>query len=95
MLFMISCQEASQLVSHQVDRPLSLKDRLRLRFHLLLCKACPTLHRKFETLHRAGQQYILHDEACGNECPDLSPEAKERIAKSLRQEKDSDEAERR
>ena len=93
MLFMISCQEASQLVSQQIDRPLNLKDRLRLQAHLLICKACPALHRKFEILHRAGQQYILRDEACGNEYPDLSPETKERIVKSLRQEKNSGKAE--
>lgn len=95
MRFMISCQEASQLVSQQIDRPLNLKDRLHLRAHLLICKACPTLHQKFEILHRVGQQFLLHEERCSNECPDLSPEAKERIAKSLRQEKASTEAERR
>lgn len=87
MLFMITCQEASELVSRQIDRPLSLKDRLRLRAHLLICKACPTLHRKFETLHRAGRQYALRHDACGDECPGLTCEAKERIARSLREQK--------
>lgn len=88
----ISCQEASQLVSRQIDQPLSLMDSMRLRAHLLVCKACPIVHRKLKAIHQAGLKYAFRDEAAGGACSGLSPEAKDRIAKSLRQEKGSGDA---
>ncbi|MBC2732453.1 zf-HC2 domain-containing protein [Thiobacillus sp.] len=75
----ISCQEATRLVSQQLDQPLSLADKLKLQTHLLICKACPTMHQKFVTLHQAGQKYATRDESSG-----LTPESKARIAKTLR-----------
>ncbi len=85
----ISCQEASLLVSRQIDQPLSLKDRLRLRTHLLICKACPIMHQKLKAIHQAGLKYPFRDEAGGGERLHLSPEAKGRIAKNLRHAKGS------
>lgn len=90
----ISCQEASQLVSRQIDQPLSLMDSVLLRAHLLVCKACPVVHRKLNAIHQAGLKYALRNEAEGGECPGLSPEAKDRISRRLRQKQGPDEAER-
>lgn len=40
MKMMIKCREATALVLQGEDRRLSLAERLRLRLHLLICKAC-------------------------------------------------------
>lgn len=80
----ISCHEATRLVSQQLDQPLGLADKLRLQTHLLVCKACPSMHQKFATLHQAGLKYALHDEGGDPEYSGLSPGAKARIAESLR-----------
>ena len=85
----ISCREASLLVSRQIDQPLGLKDRLRLRAHLLICKSCPIMHQKLKVIHQAGLKYPFRNEAGGDECLCLSPDAKGRIAKTLRHAKDS------
>jgi predicted anti-sigma-YlaC factor YlaD len=80
----ISCHEATRLVSQQLDQPLSLADKLRLQAHLLICKACPSMHQKFATLHQAGQKYATRDEGGNVEGSGLTPESKARIAETLR-----------
>jgi hypothetical protein len=37
---MIRCRDASRLISESQERPLGLLERLRLRVHLILCRAC-------------------------------------------------------
>jgi predicted anti-sigma-YlaC factor YlaD len=36
----ITCKQASELVSHSLDRRLGLLERWRLRAHLKVCTAC-------------------------------------------------------
>lgn len=90
MLLNISCAQASQLVSQKLDQPLSLKDKLLLRIHLLICVACPTLHRKLEIIHLAGQRYPLRDDTGSNANPGLSRAARDRIVKNLRQARENE-----
>ncbi|MBK7614171.1 MAG: zf-HC2 domain-containing protein [Vitreoscilla sp.] len=40
MKMMLKCREATALVLQGEDRRLSVTERLALRFHLLICKAC-------------------------------------------------------
>jgi len=35
-----ACNEISQLASDSLDRPLSLRERLKFRLHLLMCGYC-------------------------------------------------------
>ena len=50
---MISCKEASRLMSQAMDRRLSLWQRVRLRFHLAICDACANFNRQMRFLRRA------------------------------------------
>lgn len=83
MRFMISCQEASLFISQRLDQPIALMDRLHLRVHLTMCKSCPPLQQKFETLHWAVKRLTQPYQERDSNAPGLSQEAKERIAKSL------------
>jgi len=40
MKTMLKCREATALVLQGEDRRLSVSERLALRFHLLICRAC-------------------------------------------------------
>ncbi len=62
----------------------ALAEKLKLQTHLLICKACPTMHQKFVTLHQAGQKYATRDEGEDAEGSGLTQESKARIAKTLR-----------
>lgn len=53
---MLSCKEATQLLSQGQDRPLALRERLALRLHLLVCEACSNFRRQLDFVSRASRQ---------------------------------------
>lgn len=87
---MLSCKEASTLVSQSFDRSLSLRERLGVRLHLLICKACPTFHRQMELIHQSGKQYLARHGDLSESEAELSPEARARIRQALAKSPDSD-----
>ena len=50
---MLSCKEASRLVSQGLDRDLGLAARLRLRLHLAICEGCTNFKQQMDFLRRA------------------------------------------
>ncbi len=79
-----SCRDASRLVSAAMDRPLSFRERLSLNSHLMMCSLCQRFQNQ---MHRLRHVARLSDrDACDDGVvPDvtLSPEARERISRSL------------
>lgn len=59
---MLTCKQASQLVSESLDRPLAWPRRAALRFHLLLCRACATYRRQMLHMRRALHASFLEAE---------------------------------
>ena len=43
---MLSCRQATELMSQEQDRRLSLAERLGLRLHVLICAACENYRRQ-------------------------------------------------
>ena len=54
---LISCKDASRLISQMQDDDLSFGQRLRVRLHLLFCDACTRFERQLRFLHRLMQRY--------------------------------------
>jgi putative zinc finger protein len=50
---MLSCKEASRLVSQGLDRRLGFAERLALRLHLLICDGCTNFSRQVAFLQKA------------------------------------------
>ena len=50
---MISCKEASRLLSQAMDQRLPLWQRARLRLHLAICDACTNFSRQLKFLRQA------------------------------------------
>lgn len=48
-----TCQEVHQLVSERMDRPLTIVERLRVRAHLAVCRACGRFDDQMKLLRRA------------------------------------------
>ena len=57
MARMLTCKEASHLISQGLDRPLPLHRRLLLRLHLLWCEACRRYDRQARFLREAMRRY--------------------------------------
>lgn len=79
---MIDCKQASQLISQSLDRRLSLRERVSLRIHILICYACRRFGQQLRTLRvtlrRAGEQ-VENDTNIM-----MSSETKTRIAESIK-----------
>ncbi|MEQ5818606.1 zf-HC2 domain-containing protein [Halomonas sp. SCS19] len=54
---MMMCKAATRLMSKQLDAPLTARERISLRFHLMLCSACRNCEKQFGMLHRVGNAY--------------------------------------
>ena len=50
---MLSCREATRLVSQGLDRELALGERIALRVHLAICTGCRNVDRQLSFLRRA------------------------------------------
>lgn len=86
--YILSCKEASQLASQALDRPISVRERLALGFHLLICRFCRRFTRQLAQLsaavHGLTRQMELDDSVR------LSGEAGHRIAVALESARQSD-----
>jgi hypothetical protein len=80
----ISCKDAYELCSGQMDRELTTGESFRLRFHLMICGICQYLPKQFRGLRelvRACEHDPANDESSDAQLP---PEVKERIVEHLK-----------
>lgn len=55
---MLSCKEATRLMSDVRERELRLGERLQLKLHLAICDGCANFRRQMDFLHRACRGYL-------------------------------------
>jgi len=58
---MLTCKDASKLLSQAQDRPLGLRERVVLKLHLMICDACTNFSRQL-TLIRTTLRRIRDDD---------------------------------
>lgn len=58
---LVSCKEASRLLSQREERTLALADRIKLRLHLSVCVACTRFARQLVVIRRAMARYRTRD----------------------------------
>lgn len=80
---MLTCKEASELVSQSYERRLSWAERLGLRLHLAICAACAQFARQMRFLRAAVRAFGTTGTELGA-TERLPPEAKQRIADALK-----------
>lgn len=54
---MLTCKQATRILSEAQDRPLSVGERLSITFHLWMCKACHNFSRQMTFLRAACRRY--------------------------------------
>jgi hypothetical protein len=81
-----SCREIVGLISEDLDCPVPLGTRFKIRVHFLICKWCERYRRQLLFMRNAIRRHP--DRLAGAEpptdSPGLSPEARARIARVLR-----------
>lgn len=50
---MLTCKQASQLISQSLDHPLSWPQKMKLRLHLLMCTPCTQFKQQLNVLRVA------------------------------------------
>ncbi len=82
---MLTCKQASQLVSQSLDRPLSWSERVQLKLHLLICDACRHFKQQLNQLLIAIQQ--LKNETVLDQTIQLPIDAKTKILYAIESDK--------
>ena len=54
---MLSCRQATELMSQEQDRVLSLGERLGLRMHVWICSGCNNYRRQMGVLRAACRRF--------------------------------------
>ena len=80
---MLSCKDASQLISEGLDRNLSLREKIGLRLHLWMCDSCRLFEKQMSYLRQALHRGWAHGELPTDK--QLPTDAQERIRQTLKQ----------
>ncbi len=59
---MLSCKQSAELISQGMDRSLSLRERLGLRLHLLMCYGCRNAGQQLEFIRHACKAWMRRDD---------------------------------
>ena len=54
---LLSCKDVSRLLSQAEERPMSLWDRLRVKWHLAACSMCRAFERQMTFMREAMRRY--------------------------------------
>lgn len=80
----LSCEDTSPLISELMDHNLPLGKRMRLKFHMAMCKVCRFYQKQLEII-RALACKLRGEEAPTHQQAVLSDHAKTKIKSSLNQ----------
>ena len=80
---MLSCKEAIRLASETLDRPLSVRTRIALRTHLLMCSACRAVSRQMRALDSLIGDRFAHDVDSRAASPSSDLAARDRVRQAL------------
>jgi predicted anti-sigma-YlaC factor YlaD len=54
---MLNCKQNTELLSQTLDRPATLRERLAVRLHLMMCRGCRNFDKQLAFLRKAGQEW--------------------------------------
>lgn len=76
-----SCKVVTELVSSSFHRRLTIRERVRVRLHLLACRACRNYLSNLKMMGEILEEPLMEDDADDG----LSDESKRRILQSLKE----------
>ena len=60
---MLSCKDATRMMSEAQDRKLGAGERLQLEMHLAMCRGCRNVRQQMEFLRAACRRLFGRDES--------------------------------
>ncbi len=86
---MLTCKDASHLISENQERPLGFRERWGLKMHLWMCVSCRRFERQMILLRQALRMLGKRAEVV-DDSTEFPPEARERIRKALAERGDQE-----
>lgn len=59
---MMSCQQATRLMSESRERPLTQKEKLSLQMHLMICSGCRRFDKQMSFIRNATRAFAKGDD---------------------------------
>lgn len=85
---MISCKIATQLISKQMDEPLSIWEKIQLSTHTFFCWCCTRFKNQIlrirEALREMAHEVMAFERFAEIGMPGLSPQARQRVIQTIR-----------
>lgn len=83
---MLSCKESSKLVSESLDRPLTWKERINLKIHLMMCRLCTNYARQITFITTSARKYLQYTNETQQQDLKLTEERRQRIKQAIEQQ---------
>jgi len=59
---MLTCRQATQLLSERLDRPLLFREQTNLQIHLLACRSCRRYGKQVKALSQLSKEFKKFDD---------------------------------
>ncbi|HCI13072.1 MAG TPA: hypothetical protein DFK12_03710 [Gallionellaceae bacterium] len=53
---MLDCKHNTELLSQSCDRPITLRERMAMRMHLLMCRGCRNFEKQLAFIRKAARE---------------------------------------
>jgi predicted anti-sigma-YlaC factor YlaD len=53
---MLDCKHNTELLSQSHDRPITLREKMAMRMHLMMCKGCRNFERQLAFIRKAARE---------------------------------------
>ena len=83
-IFKMTCKDVYPLISEEMDRPLSLGGKIRLKMHLAICNLCHIYRKQLQTLRNLARN-LGKENSQAIEKKTLSLDTKEKIQKYIKE----------
>lgn len=70
---MMNCKKATRLLSEQLDRKLTLRERVALSIHLSMCSGCRNFSKQMDVIRGFCKSYADSDIKVGFKKPEERP----------------------
>ena len=59
---MLTCRQATQLLSERQEQRLTWQSHTALNWHLMMCRSCRRFGQQIQTISQLSKQYKHHDD---------------------------------
>lgn len=53
---MLNCKQNTELLSQALDRPITFREKLTMRLHLMMCRGCRNFEKQLAFIRKASRE---------------------------------------